>query len=348
MTHISRRRARLGAAVIGGLLTIACIPGVAAQAVGPDSLTLAALHRTPTEVVLAGGSLRLFNLYARQADAMFASGDTAPDARTARMLREAYDPYASLWAGYFGDRTTVGAWIHDELLPNRHQFVRRLTALTALRIDTLFASVSGWLETATGLEPRGEWYLLIGSGATDAGGLSDGRMVMDFTNLNPASADLPYLLAHELTHQVHGLRPSDPDAGTVLNRIITEGLATYAAFAYADGRRSPAQSLGYTEIEWEFARAHEDELRRMVEPLLGSVRREDLDRIASRSSQLLPDAPGAIGYFLGFRAVQAYAEARGGEHWVDIVHLPVREALHRSGYALTPPPGTTGSSTAPQ
>jgi hypothetical protein len=114
--------------------------------------------------------------------------------------------------------------------------------------------------------------------------------------------------------------------------VISEGLASYAAFAYAAGRFTPAQSIHYTDAEWAWAVAHERELVAAARPYLGSRARADLDRFAARNQRLVDSGPGGVAYFLGFRIVQAYVAKHGSKSWTDLIDLPVAEVLARSGY----------------
>jgi len=77
---------------------------------------------------------------------------------------------------------------------------------------------------------------------------------------------------------------------------------------------------------------HASHLGTAAFPILNSRDRADLDRVASRSLPVLAPGVGAPGYFLGFRIVQAYETAHGPGSWVQMIGLPVREALRRSGY----------------
>ena len=117
---------------------------------------------------------------------------------------------------------------------------------------------------------------------------------------------------------------------------MSEGLGTYAAYVHADGALTPAQAVGYSPGEWQWAVEHEAALAAATAPLLGSHDRSDIDRVASRGESVLDPGVGAPGYFLGFRVVQAYEATHGPGSWVDLVDLPVREALRRSGYNLLP------------
>ena len=55
-------------------------------------------------------------------------------------------------------------------------------------------------------------------------------------------------------------------------------------------------------------------------------------RLRARNQRLLVGGPTAVGYFLGFRIIEAYAAHHGAASWIDAMDLPAREVLVRSGY----------------
>ena len=111
-----------------------------------------------------------------------------------------------------------------------------------------------------------------------------------------------------------------------------QGVACYATYAYAAGRLTPAQSIGYTAAEWAWAITHERDLVVAATPFLHSRERAQLDRFAARNQQLVDSGPTAAGYFLGFRIMQAYMAQHGPTSWTDVIDLPAQEVLSRSGY----------------
>jgi hypothetical protein len=307
-----------------------------ADAQAPDSLA----HRlaaVPLELLLADSNLRIVNVYRPEAVALLEANGHSRAEVLDRLARDVYRPYAAFWKGYLGDETQFREWAAASLFAADHPIHTRLAALLDLRLDSLFTTSARWLVNSTGRRPRGIWYIVFGPGWTDMGGFRDGSMVADFTKVEPDPDAIEYKLPHELTHMVHGASPgqrSDPDSSTVLQHIVSEGLATYATYVYAAGRRTPAQSIGFTEAEWAWARAHERELRDAARPYLRSRTRADHNRLASRSERLVDGGPTAVGYFLGFRIVQAYVATRGVTSWTDVIDLPVRETLARSRYPL--------------
>jgi len=289
----------------------------------------------PLELYLADSSLRIVNVYKQEAMAVRDLNRSSRSAVLDRLAREVYRPYASFWQGYLGDEAQFRQWAEASLFERDHPINTNLAGLLNLRLDSLFTASAAWLVKATGRRPRGVWYIVFGPGWTDMGGLSNGTMLADLTKIEPDREAIEWKLAHELTHMVHGAstgQRSDPDSGTVLQRTVSEGLASYATYVYAAGRRTPAQSIGYTDAEWSWALAHEQELTTAARPYLGSRMRADLNRFASRSERLIDAGPQAAAYFLGFRIVQAYVAKHGAASWSDVIDLPVREVLSRSGY----------------
>jgi hypothetical protein len=250
-----------------------------------------------------------------------------------QLVRNVFTPYRDFWRGYLGDESAFRKWAGD-LSNADHPIHRTLASLMAVSLDSLFESAAAWVTRETGLLPRGTWYLVYGPGWTNMGGLGAIGMVADFTRQPPDATALASTLAHELTHQVHGARSTDPDAGTVLERILSEGLASYADFVHSRGTRTPAMSVGYSEEEWNWAIANEEAMIAAARAILTSKQREDLDRVASRRETLVPGGPTAAGYFLGFRIVAAYMSRPGTAAWHDLLTVSARDALRQSGYAL--------------
>ncbi len=316
-------------AIPGMLLLAACAPmqrGDFPAGATPDS----------SELTLAGGRLRIVNLYRVQGDILRASRGQPADTVVERMVRRVFLPHANFWNGYLGDEAAFREWT-VKLLAADHPIHSRLEPLTRVGLDRRFTEGAAWLERTTGRKPAGTWYIVFGPGWTDMGSLTDIGMVADFTQMRPDSAAIANILPHELSHQVQGASPeraADPDAGTVLERIVNEGFASYVSWVHGEGKRTPAEALGYREADWTAAVAHEPALVDAVRPILASRERKNLDRVASRSARLIDGTPGAAGYFIGFRIVQAYVVRHGADSWKEIYDLPVRTVVERSGYSL--------------
>src|SRR5690348_4509777 len=345
---------RLRSTCIIILASLSPLPAVAQQACTPSShagdAIATRLTLLPPELQLVHGNLLVINIYRSEAltllDLQGCPLGQVVDSLTAVMYR----PYPRFWQGYLGDESQFRRWATSTLLPQRDSLLAEIPAILALDLDSMFTSSAAWITATTGRGPHGKWYLVFGPGWTDMGGFTDGSMVADFTRLMPDRRQLEFKLPHELTHEVHGAREgaaTDPDTGTVLSRIISEGLACYAAYVYAAGRQTPAQSLGYTDEEWKWALNHESELVAAAKPYLRSTKRDDVNRFAARNEKPLDGWPTAAGYFLGFRLVQSYVAKHGSRSWTDLLDLPLGQALSRSGYNLAMPAAAVTQSSAP-
>lgn len=299
-----------------------------------DPALPARLAAAPVERTLAGGRLRMSHLDILQARIVRESRGPGDTAAVTRMVREVYTPHADFWRGYVGDESAFREHVAFPLLGESHPIRKRIGAVLDLRLDSLFTATEAWVARVSGLRPRGHWVMVFGPGTTDMGGIGDRAMLVDFTRQSVRRSDVEAILPHELVHQVHGLRRRDPDRGTVLERVIAEGVAVYAAWVHGGGSRSEAQSLGYSDEEWNAALANEAALVAAIAPRLASRERSDLDRVASRSERLLPTGPPAAGYFVGFRIVQRYVARHGASSWTQVLRRPVGEALKRSGHSL--------------
>ncbi len=310
------------------------VQGIGQSSEAESSVLMRRVDAVPKEVFLADGGLQLVNLYKLEASILLRSQSRVPGEIVDQLARDVYTPYSSFWRGYLGDEAAFREWAETKLLATKHPIHSRLSAVLDLDLDGRFTQLSKWVYQVSGRQPRGTWYIVFGPGWTNMGGLSDIGMVLDFTRQEQNGEAIDFVLAHELTHQVNAARPDDPDQGTVLQRIVSEGLASYAAYVWAAGRKTPAQSISYTSEEWRWAIVHEKELTAAARPYLASKDRKDDDRLAARNQRLLEGSPAAAGYFLGFRIVERYVERHGAKSWTEAIDLPVREVLGRSAYPL--------------
>lgn len=315
-------------AVLGG------VPGDAQSGEAESSVLIRRVDALPKDVSLGDGSLHVINLYKLEASILLQSQNRAPAEIVDQLARIVYTPYSSFWQGYLGDEATFREWAETKLLATRHPIHSRLSAVLDLDLDGLFTQSSKWVYQVSGKQPHGTWYIVFGPGWTNMGGLGDIGMVLDFTRQAHNREAIEFVLPHELTHQVNAARPNDPDQGTVLQRIVSEGLASYAAYVWAAGRKTPAESVFYTSEEWQWAVAHENQLIVAARPYLASKERKDDDRLAARNQRLLDGGPAAAAYFLGFRIIEQYIEKRGPKSWTEAIDLPVRKVLETSGYPL--------------
>lgn len=299
------------------------------------------LAELPTELWLADSSLHVVNLYRLEGLALAQTDGRPRSEAVDRLVRDVYLPYTAFWNGYLGGEGDFREWAAGQLLVPDHPVRTRMAALLDVGLDRRFIDGTDWIRRTTGGKPRGTWYIVFGPGWTDMGGLGGIGMVADFTKMQADAEAIADLLPHELTHQVHGGSPgriNDPDRGTVLDRIVSEGFASYVAWVYGGGRRTPAQALMYPGAGWTWALVREAELRAAAAPLLRSKRRQDVDLVSNRSEHLVPGSPGADGYFLGYRLVEAYVAKRGRDSWKEIYDLPVGTVLARAcGEALCGP-----------
>jgi hypothetical protein len=234
------------------LIAVACLgcahqPASRAQT-RPSEQTLAGrLKAVPIELYLADSSLRVVNVYKIQATILLESTGLSSAEVLDRLTREVYAPFGPFWRGYLGDETAFRTWAETKLLAANHPIHTRLPALIDMELDSLFTHSAEWLVQVSARRPQGVWYIVFGPGWTNMGGLRDLGMVADFTQQAPDRDHLEFALPHELTHMVHEASParrSDPDAETVLHRIISEGLASYATYAYAAGARRSLKASG--------------------------------------------------------------------------------------------------------
>ena len=243
------------------------------------------------------------------------------------MLRDSvYTPYSEFWDGYVGD---FDRWARREFdlagHPNR-------TFPTRVDLPPLIADATARAEEMTGLRGCASWHLVYGPGWAGMGGLSDGRMLVDFFGGHSKADDMHWGLPHEVAHVLR-FQEREPEPWNVLTAIFTEGMADFFKDIYWGDEQNAAEVLGYSESEWDWAIAHEAELWGMAIEQLEDTSRAIIDRYQSASQRLHPDGPRNAGYFLGYRISEAYIARHGPDALIDLFRLPARKILDDSGYS---------------
>ena len=297
----------------------------------------AAADTVVTESAL-GGCVRVHHLWKPQLAAVTKTAAGSAE-RTEALLATVYRPYQQFWAGYLGAKDDAGftRWIREAWTLENDP--RRDIPLSA-DLGAMIVDATRRVATLMQREQAcSDWYLVYGPGWTNMGGLTGIGMVADFLGMPRERGvdDFRAYLPHEVAHVAWGAgHRGDQDAGTLLERIVGEGFATWFSDMYWGDSLSAAQALGYSDEELQRAFAHEHELWAVATPLLSARDRRTLDRFAAVRERVLPGAPGKAGYFIGYRIVDAYVTRHGPESWRDLIDMPFTQILARSGYAPSP------------
>ncbi len=324
-------------------VAVATLSCAAARATPPAAVGTPATFAPDTvvEETALDGCVRLHHLWKPQLAALGQRAAGQPrDARIARLVAAAYRPHAPFWAGYAGldDEAAFVRWAEPRL--RELETDPRRTIPITVEPGGMIAEATRRVAEFTG-RPRAcsDWYVVFGPGWTNLGGLRDLGMVVDFLGMpqDRGVEDFRAVLPHEVAHVAWDpAHRDDPDEGTLLGRIVSEGFATWFADLYWGDSLSAAQALGYTDDEWDWAVAHERELWEAAVPVLGSREREVLDRFAAVRERPLPGGPGKVGYFLGHRIVDAYVRRHGADSWRALYEMPYARILEASGYGAAP------------
>lgn len=312
---------------------VTVLSGCQGPAVPPEGVPdlFAAIEASPAVHESAlDGCVVLHHVWKLQVRAVHQTAQNGVRARVRMLVDSAYAPFASFWDGYVGSGFERWARREFDLAGDP-----RSPIPTRVDLLDLIAGVTSNIERLTGRRGCADWYLVYGPGWANLGGLSSGEMLIDFFGLPRAGGleNLRRTVPHEVAHVIHGERPDDPDRGTLLSSIISEGLASYFGDLYWGDDMSPAEALGYDQTEWQWALGHEGELWSLASGSLASREREVIERYRRADTRLVPEGPPKVGYFLGYRIVEAYVRRHGASSLQDVFHLPTRQVLERSGYA---------------
>jgi hypothetical protein len=275
------------------------------------------------------GCVQVHHLWKAQIRVIHRTASQSVRARVEMLADSVHAPYEGFWNGYMSSGFRRWAGTKLDLAGDSRAIIPTQVDLLGL-ISEMTASVN----RATGRQGCAEWYLVYGPGWTNLGGLGSGEMLIDFFGLpvGGGAEDIRRWLPHEIAHIVHGQRKGDDDRGTLLSAIISEGFACYFTDRYWGDSMTPAEALGYSEDEWHWAIQHEQELWTQASEQLRSRDRKAILPYRSRSDRVRPEAPAAVGYFLGYRIAETYAARNGIDSYYEIFELPVAVVLERSGY----------------
>ncbi len=290
-----------------------------------------ALHETAMD-----GCIQVHNVWKAQVRAVHLTARGSIGDRVAMLRDSVYAPYSEFWDGYLGPG-------FDRWVRRHFDFAGHPARTNPIRTSflALIADATARAEEITGLRGCAKWYLVYGPGYANMGGLSDGRgMLVDFFapgyDGDFSIEDMRQLASHEVAHVLRG-HASEPEAWTVLNVIVSEGMADYFKKIYWDGELNDAEVLGYSESEWDWTVAHESELWRIARGQLEDTSRAVIDQYQRSDRRLHPEGPPRVGYFLGFRISEAYMARHGPDALVNLFQLSARKILDDSGYSPQPP-----------
>lgn len=261
-----------------------------------------------------------------------------------RMRAEPGNPFGAhyLEKGSAGLRDFVpgrieGATELFELVSKERDYYEQVRAST-LQVDRFesqiraaYAAMKYWYPPAT-FPPL---YLVIGR-TTSGGTSSDNGLIvalevfadepMETAYGRPAgdTADIPFIVAHEL---IHFYQREPPEVRTLLERCLREGSADFLGELIAGSR---VKGLNGPRV-YPYGEAHEARLWREFEAqMLESVRAPWL------YSQTSDGRPQNLGYWMGYQITAAFFERAADKHRAVRDILEMRDPvafLARSGYA---------------
>lgn len=251
--------------------------------------------------------------------------------RTRIFIDSLYKPYATFWNGYLGGANDVAGWLNESLsrLP---EWETKHKTIDATAIRKQLKQVADSLKLLTGYSPKGKWYIVYGPAWTDLGGLKGGDMVIDLSHASNSSNErIKLMFPHEITHQIMSNVNKHHDT-TAIAVIVGEGFAVWMNQYYWKEKQSLAENLGYTEEELAFSNQHLSALKSFLGKYKYSADANIIDVFRNRSQKLKAGLPGAIGYYLGYKIIDAYVQQYGPDSWKDVFTKPPAEIYEKSGF----------------
>lgn len=247
-------------------------------------------------------------------------------------LDSIYRPYKMFWSGYCGKESSFLSWMNNEGVNLLDSLNKKNLQLHGSRLPAQFAEVTNKMRKLTGYLPSGDWYVVYFHGATNLGGISSGEMVIDLSHESNSSSEIIMTaFPHEMTHNLMNTVNPFHDT-TAISSIIGEGFAVYVSHLYYGKRSSLAKHLAYTDKELEACKQHEKEIKEFFAKNKFSSDPKIINQFRSRNYKLLPDLPGAIGYYIGYCIIKDYVKNHKINSWKDVFHRSPVTIYELSGY----------------
>jgi hypothetical protein len=218
--------------------------------------------------------------------------------------------------GYYNSIRATTLAITDEKPKIVAAFRRFQELYPAVRFQNIYFVVGGWVSGGT-VSDAG---LLIGADQTANGpGVNTSELSLVQRNRCAPVTEMPSLMVHELVHRNQG-----PQDGTLLSYAINEGMADFVA-ELVTGHITNARLHPY-------GNAHEKELwAAFKQEMLGT----NADNWIANGRQETPEKPCDLGYYVGYRIVQAYYAKMPDKKQALADILSIQDAkafLAQSGY----------------
>lgn len=186
----------------------------------------------------------------------------------------------------------------------------------AVQFQHIYFVIGGWVSGGTVSEAG----LLIGADQIANGpGVDTSELTLVQRNRCDVVTNLPALMVHELVHRNQG-----PQDGTLLSYALNEGMADFVAELVTG--HNPNQRLH------PYGKAHEQALWQAFKL---EMRGRDSHNWLANGRQETPDKPCDLGYYVGYRIVQAYYSQQADKQQALQHLLTLRDPqafLRESGY----------------
>lgn len=282
--------------------------------------------------VYAQNSLEIFDISQKQIELMRKYKNAELDVRNKAFVDNVYSPYKQFWEGYLGNGEKVAKWMNEAIV-NLPEFEKKNKSISGRKLIKQFRQVAKEMTRLTGYEPKGKWYVVYGPAWTDLGGLGEFAMLIDLSHENNSSNErIMKMFPHELTHQIMTNVNKHKDESAI-SSIIGEGFAVWMNQKYWGKKYTLAENLGYSESELQACDKSIEALKKIFLANKYSTDKDIIDAFRNRSQKPAESLPGAIGYYLGYRIVEAYVKKHGTDSWKDIFVKSPREIYEMSGFA---------------
>lgn len=275
--------------------------------------------------------LQVYDLASDQLRMMKAYEKTDSLKRSKVFYDSIYVPHKTIWDGYMGNGDEVVKWTNGHLAMLTEMMAQNKN-LNITQLTSDLSTIALKMEALTGFKPQGNWYIFYGAAWTDLGALGNEAMIIDLSHSSNNSRErINRLFPHELTHQIM-MRGNTHQDTTAISSILGEGFAVWMSKKYWGDKYSLSDLLGYSEEELQCCDKNLDALKTVYMKYRYASDADIINLFRNRDVKLNDKLPGAIGYYIGYRIVEAYVAKFGEKAYKDIFTKPAKDIAELSGF----------------
>lgn len=293
-------------------------------------LMVSAVNMLSAQTNVTLGSTQLVDVSERQLR-ILKEAEKLPDFQRKKILLDSlYTPFSILWDSQWPNADAFASWMLDTGLSRIMEFQTRSDKLDRSRLEEYWTQTLSAVTQLTGYQTEGNCYLYFGPGTVHLRRKDTAYMALDLSlpehfNAAAISELFPHYISKMTFEEQHGF------SDDLAYRIVEGGLSCFVTYQFHNGNITKAEALGYDNEAFDYCVREEEKLFGLLSGMLQRDSESTNNRAADDFKQEINRLYDIIGFYLGFRIVEAYTEKFGTDSWRELYVLPPAEVLVKSG-----------------